>query len=191
MTEGTLTRMTIDEAQRELRREFYGGFFGQLVSGVLWLISAALGTWGSPRTAMIALVVGGFFIFPLTTLLLRMSGRRPSLSAGNPLGQLGWQVAFVLPLSLPLVGAVSLYKTGWFYPAFMIALGAHYLPFAFLYGMRMFIALSAILVGGGVAIALYAGWIFPLGAWLTAAVLLVFAFLGRSIVSGEPVAERG
>jgi len=191
MTEGTGTQMTIEAAQRELRREFYGGFFGQLVSGMLWLVSAALATWGTPRRAMIALVVGGFFIFPLTTLLLRMSGRRPSLSAANPLGQLGWQVAFVLPLSLPLVGAVSLYKTNWFYPAFMVALGAHYLPFAFLYGMRMFIALSAILVGGGVAIALYAGWNFPLGAWLTAAVLLVFAFLGASFVRREACTSNG
>jgi len=190
MTEGINTRMTVDEAQRELRREFYGGFFGQLVSGLLWLVSAALATWGTPRRAMVALVVGGFFIFPLTTLLLRMSGRRPSLSAGNPLGQLGWQVAFVLPLSLPLVAAVSLYKISWFYPAFMVALGAHYLPFTFLYGMRMFIALSAILVGGGLATALYAGWIFPFGAWLTAAVLLVFAFLGRSIARGEARASH-
>jgi hypothetical protein len=189
--EGAGTGMTIDAAQRELRREFYGGFFGQLVSGLLWLASAALGTWGSSRRAMVALVVGGFFIFPLTTLLLRMSGRRPSLSPGNPLGQLGWQVAFVLPLLLPLVAAVSLYKTNWFFPAFMVALGAHYLPFAFLYGMRMFVALAAILVGGGVAIALYAGWIFPFGAWLTGATLLVFAFLGASSVRREANVSMG
>jgi hypothetical protein len=177
--------VTIAEAQREVRREYYGGLFGQLVSGLLWLVSAAVATWGPPRTAIVTLVVGGFFIFPLTALLLRMSGRRPSLSADNPLGQLGWQVAFVLPLTLPLVAAVALYKFNWFYPAFMIALGAHYLPFAFLYGMRMFIALSAILVGGGVGIALYAGWIFPVGAWLTGATLLLFAFLGASAVRRE------
>ena len=36
----------------------------------------------------------------------------------------------------------------------MILLGAHYLPFVFLYGMRMFAVLAAILVGGGILIAM-------------------------------------
>jgi len=47
---------------------------------------------------------------------------------------LAMQVAFVLPLSLPLVFAATAYRQNWFYPAFMIALGSHYLPFIFLYG---------------------------------------------------------
>jgi hypothetical protein len=37
----------------------------------------------------------------------------------------------------------------------MVVLGAHYLPFAFLYGMRILAALAALLVGGGVIIAMY------------------------------------
>lgn len=56
--------MDVREAQREVRKTFRGGFMGQLVSGVLWLGSAALATWGTPRQAILLLVVGGFFIFP-------------------------------------------------------------------------------------------------------------------------------
>ncbi len=41
-------------------------------------------------------------------------------------------MAFTLPLSLPVVGAAALYRLEWFYPAFMVVLGAHYLAFAFL-----------------------------------------------------------
>lgn len=67
----------------------------------------------------------------------------------------------------------------------MIALGAHYLPFVFLYGMRLFAALTAILVTSGVVLGLYLQEPFATGAWLTAAVLLVFAVLGGVAVRKE------
>jgi len=171
--------LDIAAAQREVRQTFRGGFAGQLVSGVLWLGSAGLATWGSPRQAILFLVVGGFMIFPLTQLMLRIMGGPWALPSGHPFNALGMQVAFVLPLTLPLVLAAALYRLEWFYPAFMIALGAHYLPFVFLYGMRLFAFLAAILVAGGVLIGLYSSTVFSLGAWLTGAVLLVFAVLGE------------
>lgn len=55
--------------------------------------------------------------------------------AGNPLGPLGMQVAFIIPCSYPVIGAAVLHNVNWFYPAFMVIVGAHYLPFVFLYGM--------------------------------------------------------
>ena len=95
------------------------------------------------------------------------------------------QVAFVLPFSMPLLLPVGLYRLNWFYPAMMILLGAHYLPFTFLYGMRMFAILAALLVGGGVLIALYLSNSFSIGAWYTGAMLLVFAGIGRAIAQHE------
>jgi hypothetical protein len=177
--------MNISDAQRDVRSVFLGGFAGQLVSGLVWLLSAVLATWRSPRSAIIALVVAGFFIFPLTQLLLRLMGRPASLPKGHPMNALGMQIAFTLPLNLPLVAAATLYRLNWFYPAFMIALGTHYLPFIFSYGMPQFGVLAALLIGGGVAIGLYVPSVFSLGAWLTAAVLLLFAFIGRSIAQRE------
>jgi hypothetical protein len=172
-------------AQREIRQAYIGGFVGQLVSAALWLTSAGLATWGSPGAAIALLVIGGMFIFPATVLGLRLVRRRATVSPGNPLNALGMQVAFVLPLSLPVVGAATLYRLDWFFPAFMIVVGAHYLPFVFLYGMRMFAVLCGILVAGGTALALYGPPIFALGAWITGAVLLVFALLGRWSVDRE------
>src|ERR671920_82713 len=177
--------MGISEAQKEMRTRFIGGFYGQLVSGVLWLFSASLATWNSPRAGIIMLVVGGFFIFPLTELLVRVGGIKGSLSADNSLRELGMQVAFVLPASMPLLVPVGLYRLNWFYPAMMVLLGAHYLPFVFLYGMRMFAVLAAFLVAGGILIAMYFSASFSIGAWYTAIILLVFAELGRTIVSHE------
>ena len=181
--------MEIHKAQKELRARFVGGFYGQLVSAALWAASAAFATWGTPRAAIMTLVLGGFFIFLLTELLIRVIERKPPLSAGNQLRELGMQVAFVLPLSMPLLLAVGRYRLDWFYPAMMILLGAHYVPFVFLYGMRMFAALAGALLGGGVIIALYVADSFSPGAWYTAAVLLLFAIVGRVLVGRETRGE--
>jgi len=177
--------MTISDAQREIRTRFVGGFYGQLVAGTVWLTAAVLAGWRGPRASILMLVLGGFFIFPTTELLIRAIGERVRISPANALQSLGMQVAFVLPLSMPLLLAVGLYRLNWFYPAMMILLGAHYLPFVFLYGMRMFAVLAALLVGGGVLIAMYFAYSFSIGAWYTAAILLVFAQLGRMIVNQE------
>lgn len=177
--------MNIIEAQREMRARFVGGFYGQLVSGILWLVSASLATWSSPRAAITTLVVGGFFIFPLTESLLRACGEKQALSAANSLRYLGMQAAFVLPLSMPLLLPVGLYRLNLFYPAMTILLGAHYCPFVFLYGMRMFAVLAALLVSGGVVIAMYLSGSFSMAAWYTGAILLVFAGIGRAIAQQE------
>jgi hypothetical protein len=177
--------MNIIDAQRENRFRFSGGFYGQAVSGFLWLLSAAFASWGSPQTAISVLVVGGFFIFPITELLVRTVGSRSKLDSRNPLPQLGMQVALVLPLSMPLVLPVSLYHLNWFYPGLMILLGAHYLPFTFLYGMQMFAVLAASLLGAGVIIAMHFSSSFSIGAWYTGTILLIFAAVGRSLVQRE------
>ncbi len=49
----------------------------------------------------------------------------------------GFFYGLFMDVTLPLVAAATLYRLGWFYPAFMIVLGAHYFPFAFLYGLRL------------------------------------------------------
>ena len=188
--------MLIREAQREVRTVFMGGFAGQLVSAALWATSAALATWSTPGRAIAVLVVGGMFIFPLTQWLLRALGRRASLGSANPMHQLAMQVAFTLPLNLPVAAAATLYRLEWFYPAVMVLLGTHYLPFAFLYGMWQFLVLGGVLVAAGLAIALYVPGTFALGGWVTAALLLVFAAVGRSATarSAGPVAavpDRG
>lgn len=179
--------MHLDDAQREIRQVYRGGAMGQLVSGLIWLGSAAAGTWGTQRQAILAVVVGGFFIFPLTTLGLRLLGGPTRVSRDNPLHALGAQVAFVLPLSLPVVAAVAVHDMAWFYPAFMVLLGAHYLPFVFLYGMRLFAPLAFGLVALGIGFAYREGGAWATPAWATGGVLLGVALLGWLTVRREVV----
>ena len=67
----------------------------------------------------------------------------------------------------------------------MIAVGAHYLPFIFLYGMPQFGALAGLLIGGGALLALYGPDAFSLGGWLSAVAFILFAFVGRQAVLRE------
>ena len=177
--------MDIRDAQREVRTVFIGGFCGQLIISVIWLASAAMGTWVSPKASILTAVIAGFFIFPLTQLMLRFMGRRSSLGPENPFHWLGLQVALGLPFSMLLLLPVGLYNLNLFYPALMILVGAHYLPFATLYGMRMFLALGGILVAMGVVIAHWFSQTFTLGTWCGGIVLFVFAWIGRGIANRE------
>ena len=181
--------MNILDAQREMRSAFLGGFVGQLTSGLIWLIAAAVGTWVSPGYGMAALFFGSMGIFPLTQLGVRLLGRPGKVSPENKLWGLGPQSAFTVPLNFLLVGAATLYRETWFFPAAMIAVGSHYLPFITLYGMRMFGVLAALLVITGAGLALYGPAVFSLGGWIAGVILIAFAFVGRAAVLREESAN--
>jgi hypothetical protein len=167
--------MEVADAQREMRDVYLNAAPGQAVSAAVWMVSAICASWVSVRAGVLALVLGGMLIFPLTQMMLLAMGRRATVGKANPLRELAPQVAFIVPLTMPLAGAAMLYRTSWFYPAFMVIVGAHYLPFAFLYGRRAFLLLAAILLVGGFGLAYAPTVPFALGAWLTAGTLAGFA----------------
>jgi len=164
--------MQIEDAQREVRQAYMGGSVGQLVSAGIWLGSAALATWGSRTVGMIALIVGGMFIFPLTRLVLAMLKSPAAMSRDNPFNALAMQVAFTVPVAIPLVLAASHGQAGWFYPGFMIVVGGHYLPFVTLYGLRQFAVLAVALIAGGWLLPTVAPQAFALGGWIGGGLLL-------------------
>ena len=182
--------MLIADAQRESRTVYLGGFVGQLVSAIIWFASAAVATFVDPVTGFWTLAIGGVAIFPLTQALLRLSGRRASLSPDNPLRYLAMQIAFTVPLVLPLAGAAALHNLGWFYPACLIIVGAHYLPFVFLYGMKTFAGLAAALVSAGLAIGRMAHGRVVLGGWVGGVILFVFAFVLLAVYRREDHSSR-
>jgi hypothetical protein len=188
--------MHILDAQREMRSAFLGGFVGQTVSGTIWLIAAAVGTLGAATTAMAVLFFGSAAIFPLTQLGVRMLGRPGRVSEQNALWPLGAQTAFTVPIGFLLVGAATLHRETWFFPAAMIVVGAHYLPFVTLYGMRSFAVLGAALVLAGAGLALYGPPVFALGGWVTGPLLIAAGAFGRAAVlreertAGGPDGER-
>jgi hypothetical protein len=67
----------------------------------------------------------------------------------------------------------------------MIVVGAHYLPFIFLSGCCPFGLLAGFLISRGMAIGMYLAPTFSLRRWVTAVVLLAFAFIGRNVALGQ------
>lgn len=176
---------SLSSAQREMRSAFLGGFAGQFVSGLIWLTASGISVLGTPQYGMAFLFFGCMSIFPLTQLTLRMMGRSAKVNEENGLWALGSQIAFTVPINFLLVGAIILYRPMWFFPAAMIVVGTHYLPFITLYGMKIFGVLAALLILCGTGLALYGPPVFSLGGWFTGVVLITFAFIGKSIVLSE------
>lgn len=177
--------MDLREAQREMRTAFLGGAAGQAVSGLIWLASAAVGTFHQPSAAMAVLFFGSAGIFPLTQAVVRLLGRAGRVRPENGLWGLGAQTAFTVPIGFLLVGAATLYREAWFFPAAMVVVGAHYLPFVTLYGMRLYAGLAAVLVLGGAGLGLYGPDAFALGGWLSGIALLAAGGLAAVLVRRE------
>jgi len=97
--------MQVADAQREVRTVLWEGSGAIVCVGDLAGICGA-GNVGTPRSAILELIVCGFFIFPATQLLLHLAGGPASLSKGNPLGKLGMQIAFTLPMTMLLLAPV-------------------------------------------------------------------------------------
>ena len=166
--------MQIEQAQADVRRIYRGGFSGPLVSSLVWFAAAAVSQSGSPSSAMLVLFVGGMLIFPLLSLVLKFMGGPASLPKGHPSIALAMQAAFTLPPGLLVAIALGLYEPALFFPASLVIVGAHYLVFISLYGMRLWGALAAVLIAVGTA----SFWLPDLAAisgWVGAAVLLVFS----------------
>jgi hypothetical protein len=169
--------VNIAEAQREMRDVYLNCVPGAIAATLVWTASAAAATWSSPVAGAWTLAIGGAFIFPLSLLILRLLGRPIAPSHANPLMELAPQVAFVVPLIMPLAGAAMLYRTSWFYPAMMVIVGAHYLPFAFLYGRKAFLVLAVAMVAAGFALVFLRVEWFAFGGWLTAGILGAFGVI--------------
>jgi len=162
-------------AQAEVREIYFAGSVGQAYTGVLWLVSAGLWTFVSQSAAIVVTLAGGFLIYPVTTVVCRILGSPGAIPSTNPLRQVGVAIPIVGPLMIPLVGAAALYDIRWFFPAFMIAIGAHYLPFAFLYGMREFWYIGGSMWAGGLVVGIWFPNLAVAGAWGTGLLLVLFS----------------
>jgi len=171
-SEGMAHESELTQAQRELRYAYRSASVGQMYAGLVWLAAAVAWLTNGSTSGIVVLVIGGFLIYPVTTLVSRLLGNPGSVAPSNPLKEASVAIPLVGPLGIPLVGAAALYDVAWFFPSFMVVMGAHYLPFSHLYGMRVFIPLGAGMWVTGLAIGLWAHDMAVVGALLTGIALL-------------------
>ncbi|MGO1851892.1 MAG: DUF7010 family protein [Microbacteriaceae bacterium] len=167
--------MDVEAAQRDVRRVYRGGFSGPLVSALIWAAASAAYQWGSAAVAMAVLFIGGMLIFPLSSLVLKAMKGPAFLPKGHPSIALAMQSAFTVPLGLLVAIALGTLAPSLFLPASLIIVGAHYLTFISLYGMRLYGVLAGALVAVGTVAIFVVPELRGASGWIGAGVLLVSA----------------
>lgn len=167
------------------RRCSRGGAVYLSVEAVMWILSASLGAMDQVPMAMLILLVGGMFIHPVSMGVSRLLGLPPvDDSGGLPL--LNTWLALMIPLCIPLVFmAVAGGRSHLFYPAFAVIIGAHWLPFTYLYRMNTFAVFAGVFVATGILFAFILSQPFAVPGFVVGGELLVFAILNDLLVRRE------
>lgn len=169
-----MTTFTIQQAQADMRRGYFLGAPGVLVSGLVWLVAGLVAALHTERAAVLALLFGGGLIHPLSVLLNRLLGRSGKHSTGNVLGGLAAEGTFWLLAGCAIAYGVSVLRIEWFFPAMLLVIGGRYFTFQTLYGLRSYWACGALLCFTGLALAL-ARMPVAVGAFAGAAVEIAFS----------------
>lgn len=162
--------MDIAAAQADLRRAYVGGGPGAFISGLVWLAAAAVERAEGIATAFVVLFFGGWLIFPLSTLVVRLLFRRAGTAPGNPLAPVALESTIAMIGGLVAAWLFLPYRPDLVLPLAAIAVGTHYAVFKTAYGDPLFYALAALLTGLG-AIAIFGRIALPGGTALAFALV--------------------
>ena len=132
-----------------MRRAYVNGGVGVLVSGIIWVIAGLVTINISLSYGMAALFFGGMAIHPLSLLLGKLLFKSEKTVASNPLEILALQSTPFLIVGLVIAYVVSDSHADWFFAIALLAVGARYLVFQTIYGMRHCVILGAVLIALG------------------------------------------
>ena len=138
--------MHLGEAQRDMRRAYVNGGVGIFVSGLVWVSAGLVTLYVDLFSGMATLFFGGMAIHPLSLLLARRLYHRGKVRAPNPMEMLALQSTAFLIIGLVVAFLVSDTHGALFFPIALLTVGARYLVFQTVYGMRLYVVLGAVLI---------------------------------------------
>jgi len=171
-----MSNLTLTQAQADMRSGYFDGAPGLLVSGLAWLVSGLFAVFVSPGSAVLALLVGGAVIHPLSVLGAKILGRSGTHSQGNPLARLAIEGTIWLLAGIAIAYAMQVLRVEWFFPAMLLLIGGRYLTFQSLYGLRIYWICGAALCVAGFGLGLVRAPIF-VSVFVGSAIELIFATL--------------
>ncbi len=171
----------LEQAKLDNRRSAGGGFPTLLTAGVCWILAGACTFVLSPGTAALVTVCQGFVSMPIGLFLLPRLLRYPKGNPDNPLTSLAILVAMSQSLAFPAF-ILPLGRMPHYVPAiFASVVAAHFLPFSWLMGMKLYAVLAGILSLSSYAIAITFGQgSLHVIAFVVGAVLVIGAFVARA-----------
>lgn len=168
--------MNYQQSQQDMRNAYASGATGALASGLIWTLAGVVGLFVSQTASMLTLFFGGMLIFPLSVLLSKLLKRSGKHDPNNAMRHLAIEGLGVLFAGLFIAFVVAQSNTLLFFPIMLLIIGASYLTFQSIYGLRTYW-----LLGGSLMLAGFLLTIFPspfiVGAFIGGGIEIVFAGL--------------
>jgi len=142
--------MNIKEAQEDMRSAYYGGAPGALISGLVWLTAGITAVMSTTQMSVLVFFFGGMLIHPLGILVSKAFKCSGKHSKGNPLSNLAMESTVLLFIGLFIAYLSLQFKPIWFFSIMILIIGARYLIFATIYGMRLYWVFGAALIVTGI-----------------------------------------
>ena len=134
---------------------FLSGGPGALVSGFVWIIAGLIAKFHSFQFSILALFFGGMLIYPLSALIEGQINKSKTDTKDNPFVKLALEGTIFLFVGLFIAFALSRSKPELFYPIMLLIIGARYLTFQTIYGLRTYWMLGGLLLALGIFFTLY------------------------------------
>lgn len=174
----------MNDRLRPLRDEIAGltqrGIGMTLAASLYWLALAAVTAWAGlqPRILALFFVLASLLVYPLGWLLNRWSGG-DLLARGHPLAGLIYVFAATQPLGWPLMALLLLRDSQLLAFALAALLGAHFLPFGWLYRCAAYYVLGV----ATVLVSALLQWRWPAQAmlWIPLAMALCYALSAAAV----------
>lgn len=170
---------------RQLRRTYLGAAPHTFYTSAVWLAGGVVGELFSVGLGILIFIIGASFTFPVGEVIRKMMKIPDVMSKDNDLGKMFMLSAFGIPLCYPIIYLVCKNNINYFFPAFSILIGAHYLIFIYGYGMITFGLLSILLVAQGTITSIFYTDQFGLSAYLTSLTLFLFGIIHLRKVKNE------
>ena len=170
---------------KEIRRTYLGAAPHTLCVGLLWIFSGVISTFASKEFTILFFFFACAVNFPFGELLRKAIKTPNVLSKENNLPKLFTYLSLTIPLSMPIVYMACKFNINWFFPAFAVLVGAHYLPFIWAYKMPTFGILAGVIISIGILCALKFSESFPMAAYMTGSTMILFAVIHYIILTKQ------
>ena len=168
--------MNFEAAQENMKDAYYGGSTGVFASGLVWCLAGIVAIFSSQYNSMLTLFFGGMFIHPLGMLFSKILKRAGNHHSDNPLGKSALENTIIIFVGLFLAFSISQSHIEWFYPIMLMIIGARYMTFQTLYGLKIYWLLGAILMMSGVG-GILLNTSFIVGAFVGGGLEVIFSFI--------------
>jgi hypothetical protein len=138
------------DQHKEFRLTYMAAAPHSFYTGIAWITSAVLSETVSKGSAILFFILSLSMTFPVGEWFRKFFQPVNFISDSNRLGQLFMLSAFTIPACYPLVYFLCKANLNYFFPAFSILVGAHYLIFVYAYGRKIFLLLAIAMIGQAV-----------------------------------------